>query len=684
MVNFKMTTLVEGIPTLLHLSVFLFFAGLVEFLFPINRAVAITILVVVAASGAVYAVITILPAIRRNCPYRTPLSGAFWRLVHFIALLFHRHPKVGSKIMQSDMALGREVLATLPSEALEQRDLRAIDWTIESLTEDSELEPFVAGITDILTANPQSLHSRSPTSSKIQNQLFSMLVEDHSALLNRILALLTTCQEGGILSEVIRRKRAITCIRMIALLIRGFKTTNRSFRDFIRHRGRHLARTLIQMRQDKNAMIASASESTIEEIAIKLRDFITAGLTLWTMRSLISDIPRMLALLSIFDSIHICCNILSTVTPHSRTEHRTRQFISELRDKYIPRHLLADRQKQDLESSERQHRIVAYLKAICTTLSSFPYDGISSDKLASTIRSLLALRNDESPVIAYYARCTVLRLAYHLQSDIAAQFDEVELRLLATLTIHNSSQILEDLDVQGMLNEAHNIDDGVMDDLVPQIMLAHPHGGASTWMHFQNVRGVQLSKYLSEMSADDVECLSRFQLRTTYDQVTSNFGKSGKIALSRGNIALVISLLDSLKASTIPIELADLSLDTLQLISKDLTARFSSLVTQTLLVKLIGEVSQYLRAELVRLVDLELEGHADSNMELIRLINFELEWSKGDAEGEVAHSTQPPASDDLRQPASKSEPIRIISDILKILINVLGTVGAQDPIRCSS
>ncbi|KAH9030925.1 hypothetical protein EDB85DRAFT_2115634, partial [Lactarius pseudohatsudake] len=71
--RFGMTRAVATMPTLLHISVFLFFAGLVEFLFPIYTPVAYSTLGCVMVFVLAYANLTVLPTICLNCPYATPL-----------------------------------------------------------------------------------------------------------------------------------------------------------------------------------------------------------------------------------------------------------------------------------------------------------------------------------------------------------------------------------------------------------------------------------------------------------------------------------------------------------------------------------------------------------------------------------------------------------------------------------
>ncbi|KAI0035966.1 hypothetical protein K488DRAFT_42102, partial [Vararia minispora EC-137] len=58
--RFYMLEIAQTIPLILHASVFLFFSGLVDFFRPINLGVSRVLLVLVACSGAIYLLLTIL------------------------------------------------------------------------------------------------------------------------------------------------------------------------------------------------------------------------------------------------------------------------------------------------------------------------------------------------------------------------------------------------------------------------------------------------------------------------------------------------------------------------------------------------------------------------------------------------------------------------------------------------
>ena len=83
--KFHMSYTLGLVPLLLHISVFLFFLGMVEFLFPINNTVTFVVLGFVIAMLCTYLLLTVIPLACLNFPYSTPLSPLVWRLTDFPA-----------------------------------------------------------------------------------------------------------------------------------------------------------------------------------------------------------------------------------------------------------------------------------------------------------------------------------------------------------------------------------------------------------------------------------------------------------------------------------------------------------------------------------------------------------------------------------------------------------------------
>jgi hypothetical protein len=82
--TYKMRQIVQMGFSLLHLSVYLFFAGLVMAFHTINKNVAIAVEVAVGLFGLAYIALSILPCLDVQCPYRTPMSYILWYPTHGI------------------------------------------------------------------------------------------------------------------------------------------------------------------------------------------------------------------------------------------------------------------------------------------------------------------------------------------------------------------------------------------------------------------------------------------------------------------------------------------------------------------------------------------------------------------------------------------------------------------------
>ncbi|TFK41929.1 hypothetical protein BDQ12DRAFT_719952 [Crucibulum laeve] len=201
--KFGMPTVVEAIPTLLHISLFLFFAGLVFFLLPLNAALGYLVLAVMVICCALYLLITLLPIIYHDCPYRTPISSTWWRILQIFGLLKHEDPDGIVQPLTCSMSEARELEATEITEQRDNRDFKVMSWTIKTIREDSEFEAFVEIIPNIVAGLDYS--------SKL---LLHRLLHHEDIIIKlgyRIPQLLATCN-SGVLESRISQKRAITCI----------------------------------------------------------------------------------------------------------------------------------------------------------------------------------------------------------------------------------------------------------------------------------------------------------------------------------------------------------------------------------------------------------------------------------------------------------------------------------------
>ncbi|KAK7043309.1 hypothetical protein R3P38DRAFT_3439864 [Favolaschia claudopus] len=159
--RFDMHAVVDIIPLLLHASLVLFLAGLVAFLVPVNKAVMISVVILLGILVIAYATLTVLPLFSCQSPYQTPLSAGLWRAIQLIRTIWRsvsaweRSPQTDTKVDASNSEAPDSMVdamndAALEVEQLTDRDCRALAWTLGSLSDDDELEPFLEGIVDAL------------------------------------------------------------------------------------------------------------------------------------------------------------------------------------------------------------------------------------------------------------------------------------------------------------------------------------------------------------------------------------------------------------------------------------------------------------------------------------------------------------------------------------------------------
>ena len=205
--KFRMAAVVETIPMLLHISLFLFFVGLVEFLRPVNFVISMLILAMLLFCIIIYASVTVIPSLHLNCPYRTPLSGWVWRIMQTLHLLRRCDPASGRTVeIIGSMTQAREMEAIEICPQRDQRDLDAMCWTLKALREDAELEPFIEVIPQVVAGSDYS--------GKLL--LLNLLhYDDLSVRLDhRIPRLLLTCS-SGLLEPSVSQKRATACLAAI-------------------------------------------------------------------------------------------------------------------------------------------------------------------------------------------------------------------------------------------------------------------------------------------------------------------------------------------------------------------------------------------------------------------------------------------------------------------------------------
>ena len=145
--RWHMLAIAEGAPGLIHVSLFLFFIGLADFLWNTFATVGIITVFPVVLIATLYIFSTVISIKKPQSPYRTSFTGLAW----FITRKLHtRRCKdrsgIKEKPLSSNMADGQMQLAMEKNEERKGRDERAIRWLVDNLTEDIEMESLASGI----------------------------------------------------------------------------------------------------------------------------------------------------------------------------------------------------------------------------------------------------------------------------------------------------------------------------------------------------------------------------------------------------------------------------------------------------------------------------------------------------------------------------------------------------------
>ena len=160
---------VEGLPTLLHLSLFLFFGGLAIFLFNVHQKVFICVVLWIGLFSVVYGLITLLPLIRHDSPYYTPLSLPVWfpyagmRYVTLKVLTsityrygsnetWRRYSHLKERYRGWMLGGMENTAQKTASKRSSKMDIGLLDWTISALGDDDSLEKFFEAIPGFLNS----------------------------------------------------------------------------------------------------------------------------------------------------------------------------------------------------------------------------------------------------------------------------------------------------------------------------------------------------------------------------------------------------------------------------------------------------------------------------------------------------------------------------------------------------
>ena len=136
----------EAVPGLIHISLFLFFIGLADFLLSTYPIVGKFTIFPISLCVTLYIFSTVAPIINPQSPYRTSFSRFVWYFVRKLHKRWYKDSSGVPKPLSSNMADGQMQLAMEKNDERKGRDERAIRWLVNNLTEDIEMESLASGI----------------------------------------------------------------------------------------------------------------------------------------------------------------------------------------------------------------------------------------------------------------------------------------------------------------------------------------------------------------------------------------------------------------------------------------------------------------------------------------------------------------------------------------------------------
>ncbi|KAI0265744.1 hypothetical protein BGY98DRAFT_536508 [Russula aff. rugulosa BPL654] len=196
---------VEALPVLLHISIFLFFAGISVFLFGVHRTIFKAVTTLISLIVISYTCLALSPVFHMNCLYFTPLSIPFSFCLTATRFLFFR---ILPGFNRKQLPFSQSMVKAAEKYALELEpdiDHDSLLWTFESLDNDTDFEEF-------FDALPLLCDSDRDTGEKLE--LKEKFIEPNkSELSNALMRLMDRTLSSNLVEESVKYRRMVIFIK---------------------------------------------------------------------------------------------------------------------------------------------------------------------------------------------------------------------------------------------------------------------------------------------------------------------------------------------------------------------------------------------------------------------------------------------------------------------------------------
>ena len=214
---------IELLPILLHMSLFIFFAGLSVYLFTIDLTIFKVVTTWIAVCVILYACLTLLPVIHKDSPYSAPLSASVSFCLTGIRFIFfrllQRFPEVDPSIcmplrsrdpraVHLDDFFSHSMSKTAEEFAIKLKpdiDHRSLLWTFDTLDEDQDLEKFFEALPRLCD---------SATGKKLELQQ-GFIIQHKKKLSSALIGLMNRTLTSNLVTEFVKQRRMIICTKVV-------------------------------------------------------------------------------------------------------------------------------------------------------------------------------------------------------------------------------------------------------------------------------------------------------------------------------------------------------------------------------------------------------------------------------------------------------------------------------------
>ena len=548
-----------------------------------------------------------------------------------------------------NLAVSREEKAQdLSSEASKRRIYRELRWTLASLTTDSELEPFVAGLPTLLSVSADQNGSQ-----EVSDAMIAILLDPFGGFAYRIARLLYTCIPPTILSDEPRTKRATICLQAINSICNAKKLEiNQSIRLVRLLEYGEFSAALLGFGRLGPHDKAFYSE-VVTTATLIAKEIEAAG------HDAVQDIP--LRVVKAVSKISEKFQLLRLVDS-------TNESVSGLLDNFAD--ILTHYSEANGEPSTRKQKFVQGFSQMIIRSRVQQASWLNNGSL-SVVKSVIKFRDEKHLAIAQHANCASACLAIHMQYHLLGYWvpsympDVVEALTVFGTVLSEEPHVAGHIAVSGELGLGIRFRDN--EARKGNIGLPEREEGRK-WQQFKEKSIEAFSETFSSSPQYDRKRLDKLVIK--YDNGDPvEVGYWGRILINRGCTAILVIFLSSMKPFPLPEDTLEPTLETLRIITKSLTAAYSSPSTQALLIHSVDQISRQLYAYLM-----QQDGPSDPPPDQGA--------QNKEEEGDVIQEIPVGATDAGGAGASISNTTaEYILPMLQALLDVIGTIAHPDSIE---